>query len=155
VQLVLDVQQASPVRSAGEAPAVAGVGTTQRNGIGANGGGRVTERSAEALHALEALAVALEQNAEEERLLTHRIRELTAGREEGSSWHEALAAQGDPDTVQLMSSVLGRLSRSSGAFRRALVLALREEGVSIPAIARMFGVTHQRVSNLLRGGTGC
>ena len=47
------------------------------------------------------------------------------------------------------------LGSSSGAFRRALVLALREEGVSIPAIARMFGVTHQRVSNLLRGGTGC
>jgi transposase len=27
---------------------------------------------------------------------------------------------------------------------------LRREGVSIPAIAKLFGVTHQRVSNLLR-----
>jgi predicted transcriptional regulator len=30
------------------------------------------------------------------------------------------------------------------------VVALRSEGQSIPSIAHLFGVTHQRVSNLLR-----
>jgi hypothetical protein len=29
-------------------------------------------------------------------------------------------------------------------------VALRAEGQSIPSIAHLFGVTHQRVSNLLR-----
>ena len=35
-------------------------------------------------------------------------------------------------------------------FRSSLVVALRAEGQSIPSIAHLFGVTHQRVSNLLR-----
>jgi hypothetical protein len=31
-----------------------------------------------------------------------------------------------------------------------MVISLRDEGASIPSIAGLFGVTHQRVSNLLR-----
>jgi hypothetical protein len=108
-------------------------------------------RSADPMAALEALAVALEENAAEERLLAQRVRELAQSRRENPSWHAVLAVEDDPSTVQLMSRVLGRLSLASGTVRRSLVLALRDEGVSIPAIARLFGVTHQRVSNLLRG----
>ena len=39
---------------------------------------------------------------------------------------------------------------ASGKLRRAMVHTLRQEGESIPWIAGVFGVTHQRVSNLLR-----
>ncbi len=108
-------------------------------------------RTTDPMAALEALAVALEENAAEEQLLAQRVREMAQSRRENPSWHAVLAVEDDPSTVQLMSRVLGRLSLASGTVRRSLVLALRDEGVSIPAIARLFGVTHQRVSNLLRG----
>jgi transposase len=49
-----------------------------------------------------------------------------------------------------VSTILRRQSEASGYFRRSLVVALRAEGQSIPSIATLFGVTHQRVSNLLR-----
>ena len=65
----------------------------------------------------------------------------------------ALADLGDedePGTVQLVSTILRRQSEASGYLRRSLVVALRAEGQSIPSIAHLFGVTHQRVSNLLR-----
>jgi predicted transcriptional regulator len=38
---------------------------------------------------------------------------------------------------------------ASGHTRRALAQAMRSEGTSIPTIARLFGVTHQRISNIL------
>ena len=52
--------------------------------------------------------------------------------------------------MQLVSTILRRQSEASGYLRRSLVVALRAEGQSIPSIAHLFGVTHQRVSNLLR-----
>jgi len=39
---------------------------------------------------------------------------------------------------------------SSGHMRTALAQALRAEGASIASIAELFGVTHQRVSHLIR-----
>ena len=52
--------------------------------------------------------------------------------------------------MQVVSQMLARLSKASGTVREELVDVLRAEGASIPSIARLFGVTHQRVSNLLR-----
>jgi hypothetical protein len=102
------------------------------------------------LNALTELARTLEQNAEAQRVLATRIRDAQRARMGGSSWTDVLNAESDPGTMQLVSQNLNRLSKASGSLRTNLVVALREEGVSIPAIARLFGVTHQRVSNLLR-----
>jgi hypothetical protein len=102
------------------------------------------------LSALESLAKVLEQNAEEERLLASRIRDMTSARLSGQDWLEVLSNEEQPGTVHLVSSMLARLSAASGHLRRSLVLALRAEGATIPVIAQLFGVTHQRVSNLLR-----
>lgn len=102
------------------------------------------------LSALRTLATTLEENAAEEELLARRIRDISAKREAGQDWLELLRAEEDPGTVHLLSSVLARLSAASGGVRRALVVSLREEGATIPVIANLFGVTHQRVSNLLR-----
>ena len=111
---------------------------------------RLTSGSTDAVAAFGALADALESNAEDQRLLAHRIRVISQARREGRSWTEVLGDEDEPGTVQLVSRVLGRISLASGTLRKALVLELRAEGASIPAIARLFGVTHQRVSNLLR-----
>ncbi|HVA05154.1 MAG TPA: helix-turn-helix domain-containing protein [Acidimicrobiales bacterium] len=111
----------------------------------------------EVLSALGELEEVLRENAEYERLLLQRIAEVRVARENGKDWKSILMNEDDPGTVQLVSTILRRQSEASGYLRRSLVVALRAEGQSIPSIAHLFGVTHQRVSNLLRrvaqGGT--
>jgi len=102
------------------------------------------------LSALGELDAVLKENAERERVLFQRIAEVRLARENGREWKSILADEDEPSTVQLVSTILRRQSEASGYLRRSLVVALREEGQSIPSIAHLFGVTHQRVSNLLR-----
>jgi hypothetical protein len=104
----------------------------------------------EVLKALDELEAALQENAENERLLAKRIADVRQARESGQEWKAILGDEDDPGTVQLVSAILRRQSEASGYLRRSLVVALRAEGQSIPSIAHLFGVTHQRVSNLLR-----
>jgi hypothetical protein len=104
----------------------------------------------EVLKALDELEAALRENAESERLLGQRIADVRAARESGQEWKAILGDEDEPGTVQLVSAILRRQSEASGYLRRSLVVALRAEGQSIPSIAHLFGVTHQRVSNLLR-----
>jgi hypothetical protein len=112
----------------------------------------VDTKDDEVIASLHALGKALEENANEERLLAERIKQMISERERGSAWADVLKHEEYPGTVHLVSSTLARLSTASGHVRRSLVVALRAEGVTIPVIARLFGVTHQRVSNLLRRG---
>jgi hypothetical protein len=106
--------------------------------------------SDEVLLALNELEAVLMENAERERVLFQRIAEVRLARENGQEWKTILADEDEPSTVQLVSTILRRQSEASGYLRRSLVVALRAEGQSIPSIAHLFGVTHQRVSNLLR-----
>jgi len=112
--------------------------------------GEGTSGSDEVLRALDELESVLRENAESERLLFQRIGEVRLARENGREWKSILGSEDDPGTVQLISAILRRQSEASGYLRRSLVVALRAEGQSIPSIAHLFGVTHQRVSNLLR-----
>ena len=102
------------------------------------------------LKALDELEAVLRENAENERLLAKRIADVRQARESGQEWKAILGDEDEPGTVQLVSAILRRQSEASGYLRRSLVVALRAEGQSIPSIAHLFGVTHQRVSNLLR-----
>jgi len=106
--------------------------------------------SDEVLDALSELDAVLKENAERERVLFQRIAEVRLARENGQEWKSILGGEEEPSTVQLVSTILRRQSEASGYLRRSLVVALRAEGQSIPSIAHLFGVTHQRVSNLLR-----
>ena len=106
--------------------------------------------SDDVLNALGELDAVLKENAERERVLFQRIAEVRLARENGQEWKSILAGEDEPSTVQLVSTILRRQSEASGYLRRSLVVALRAEGQSIPSIAHLFGVTHQRVSNLLR-----
>ncbi|HMK63217.1 MAG TPA: helix-turn-helix domain-containing protein [Acidimicrobiales bacterium] len=106
--------------------------------------------SDEVLKALDELESVLRENAESERLLQQRIAQVRQARESGQEWKAILGDEEEPGTIQLVSTILRRQSEASGYLRRSLVVALRAEGQSIPSIAHLFGVTHQRVSNLLR-----
>jgi DNA invertase Pin-like site-specific DNA recombinase len=107
------------------------------------------ERGDEVLSALDALSDAIERNSGDERLLLGRIHGLRRARSGGTGMTGALEAEPSPGTMQLLGRILSRLMDASGTARRALARSMRNEGTSIPAIARIFGVTHQRVSNIL------
>jgi hypothetical protein len=102
------------------------------------------------LAALEDMEQRIELNVRDERTLQRRIRQLLAARQQGQPWRTILDEEPEPGALHLVGLLLGRLSESSGVLRRSLARALRSEGETVPAIARRFGVTHQRVSSLLR-----
>lgn len=107
------------------------------------------DRGDQVVGALEALSDAIDQNTEDERHLQDRISGLRDARTSGTEVTAALRQEQSPGTMELLGRVLARLMDSSGQVRRTLARTMRAEGTSIPAIARLFGVTHQRVSNIL------
>ena len=104
--------------------------------------------------ALDALIEAVERNAKDERRLVENLTRLREAREKQIPVTEALAGEDEPRSMELLGVVLTRLMDTSGTARRALARAMRTEGESIPSIARAFGVTHQRISNILNHPPG-
>ena len=102
------------------------------------------------LAAVDGLATAVEENAEDERRLVRRLRELREGRAEGRSWLDLLGPDERPGVLGLTGRIIGRLTDAGGTLRRALAMGLRLEGATISTIAERFGVSHQRISALLR-----
>jgi len=113
-------------------------------------GSGVVEGQDGELATLDDLSAAVDENVRDERLLGRRIRQLRAGRAEGRSWRELLAGERRPGALELATRILRRITEAGGTLRRALAQGLRAEGATIPAIAALFGVSHQRVSALLR-----
>jgi PAS domain S-box-containing protein len=73
---------------------------------------------------------------------------MAAARREGTALAEVLDQQ-NSSVLELISAVLGELSDSGSTLRRAEARALYAEGLSMEKIARLFGVSRQRVSSLL------
>jgi len=138
----------------GDEPAEGAAHGPEGGAHGAEGGAHGAEGGDPTLHALEALSAALSEMGRDQQLLERRLRALHRERSAGRPWREILADEEPPGTMQIVSRMLACLAKASGTLRKDLVDALRREGVSIPAIAKLFGVTHQRVSNLLRRPSG-
>jgi len=107
----------------------------------------------EELDQLDQLAGRIEDEARSVRHLAGRLRQLRAGRARGRSWEELVDGR-RPGVLDLVDQAVRRLTESSAALRRVLVRGLRAEGATMPAIAQVLGVSHQRVSVLLRGRNG-
>lgn len=101
------------------------------------------------LSALDALVKAIEANAKDHELLLVRLASLRRSRMAGVPVTDALAEEPDPRALEVLGRILSRLMEASGLVRRALAGSMRSEGTSIPAIAQTFGVSHQRISNIL------
>ena len=106
--------------------------------------------SDDVLNALDELETVLRENAESERLLAKRIAEVRLARENGREWKAILGdeprprdgATGEHDPAPAVRGQrLPAPFAGGGAARR---------GAERSDIAHLFGVTHQRVSNLLR-----
>lgn len=105
------------------------------------------------LERLDELAHRFEEGAHDVRGMADRIRGLRAARAEGRPWHD-MAEAPRSTALDLIDRAVGRLTGAGAAFRRMLVHGLRREGATVHGIAQRLGVSHQRVSVLLRDGTG-
>lgn len=100
--------------------------------------------------ALDSLAIAVDESEADSRQLKRNLAVVRGRRLRGRRWSEIIGDESTPGTLALLGRILARLGNASGAFRRALARDLRAEGESVTGIARLFGVTHQRTSALLR-----
>jgi hypothetical protein len=75
-------------------------------------------------------------------LRNHRVR--------GRSWHRIISDVDPPNPLPSLTTIATSFARASGAFRRALAVGLRKEGMQVSEIAALFGVSRQRVSALIR-----
>ena len=102
------------------------------------------------LAALDDLEQAATANLERSRQLQRRARRLRTRLESGSSVASLIEAEEPPRMVELLSTNMATLETAGAEFRAAEAIALRAEGLTIEAIAALFGVTRQRISALLK-----
>jgi hypothetical protein len=107
--------------------------------------------SDEVLDALDELVVALEATAKRVDAALERARTVLGQRRAGASYHEIVVGTADRLLVELLSEIQRDVGEAGSRVRRAEARALRREGLSMEAIGRLFGVSRQRVSALLRG----
>ena len=100
--------------------------------------------------ALDAIEAAAGDNAERSLEIQARARSLRSGLDAGEPLVDLVRDEPRPSTVELLSTNMATLETAGAQLRAAKALALRAEGLTIEAIAGLFGVTRQRISALLR-----
>jgi transcriptional regulator of aromatic amino acid metabolism len=99
--------------------------------------------------ALDQIAEAADETALDQQRLARRARSMSRQRRLGWSWEQILQRERQPGLLSLLTRSVRRLHEVSGRFRPALAKALGDEGLSTRQIAKMLGVTHQRISAML------
>jgi len=79
-----------------------------------------------------------------------RAETLREQRRSGAGYREIVLAEPRPLLVEILSDSILSLVEAGSRFRRAEARALHDEGMTMEAIAGLFGVTRQRISHLLR-----
>ena len=100
--------------------------------------------------ALAEIETAAQANVERTHQLQRRARTLRARLQAGDNIVDLVTGETTPRMVELVSSNMATLETAGAEFRAAEALALRAEGLTIEAIAALFGVTRQRISALLK-----
>ena len=100
--------------------------------------------------ALGELCVAVEHAQQQLEAVRVRAAFLQAERAKGRPYADLVDEEEKPLVVELLTAVLDELSSAGAAFRRAEARVLHEDGMSQESIARLFGVTRQRVGVLLQ-----
>ncbi len=106
----------------------------------------------EAWRALDELIVALRETMDLTTATLGRAERLRERRAHARSFVEISQDAHHPLLVEMLSQILERQADAGSRFRRAVARALHAEGMSMDAIAELFGVTRQRVSTLIRAG---
>lgn len=105
------------------------------------------------LTALDELVAALKENTARNHEAIVRAEEIKRQRAAGLPWSEIVT--GDrPLIVELLTRNLSALTTAGSRLRRLEARALHDEGLSMERIGQLFGVTRQRISELLRQPNG-
>lgn len=107
-------------------------------------------RSDPVLGALVELDKALDRDMERILVIRARISDITRLRALGESYREIVAHQKRPLIVEMATDTLSSLFEAGSRLRKAHARALHDEGLTMTEIGALFGVTRQRISELLR-----
>lgn len=110
----------------------------------------MSEESEAFIEALEDLDRALDQSAEMVERMRRRIGEIRRVHDQGRPLREIVPEEEAPLIVQLLTESTNLLHSYGNRVRRTEARALHREGMTMDEIAKLFGVTRQRVSALLR-----
>jgi len=102
------------------------------------------------IEAIDEVSSAVEENVSDEQDLLLELARVRHDKIGGVPLRETIGETGQPRALVLMSRLVDRLTLGSARLRRALVTSLVSEGESVTSIARVFQVTHQRISSILR-----
>jgi DNA-directed RNA polymerase sigma subunit (sigma70/sigma32) len=102
------------------------------------------------MQALDELDRALDQNLEMIQRMRERIVEIRGARDRGLPLSAIVPNEKTPLIVQLLTESTNLLHSYGNRVRRTEARALHREGMTMDEIAKLFGVTRQRVSALLR-----
>jgi hypothetical protein len=102
------------------------------------------------MKALDDLDAALDETETMIHAMKQRAASIRAAHAEGRPLSEIVPREQTPLLVQLLTSTTNLLHSYGNRVRRTEARALHREGMTMDEIARLFGVTRQRVSALLR-----
>lgn len=100
--------------------------------------------------ALDALVLALRESSARNDEAIRRADVIRRRRSEGAAWTDIVSGGDGPLIVELLSRNMEALTSVGSRLRRLEAKALHDEGLSMERIAELFGVTRQRISELLR-----
>jgi hypothetical protein len=99
---------------------------------------------------LDSVLAAIGQARERMTQIESRATEIRERRAAGQSYAEIVPLEPQPLVVGLLAETITLLHEVSGRFRREEARALHAEGVTMDEIAVLFGVTRQRISEVLK-----
>lgn len=120
----------------------------------ASGQTHAEEASEAVIEALSEVEEAGEATEKVGREIAGRARTLRHAAENGEPIPAVIANEPRPRLVEMISSLLLALGGAGAKLRRAGALSLRTNGAKTHEIAGLFGVSHQRISRILRKPAG-
>lgn len=104
--------------------------------------------------ALEEVAHAADEVAQEQRQVARRARTMQRQRDAGWSWARILDRDADPTLIELLRRSARTLTEALGRYAQAVASGLSGEGETRRQIGRRLSVSHQRVTAMLNGQRG-
>jgi hypothetical protein len=96
------------------------------------------------------VAAAADEAASDQRRVAHRAREMQHQRDQGWSWSKILDREGAPGLLELLRHSGRRITDATSRLAKTLASGLSAEGESRRHIGQRLGVSHQRVSAMLK-----
>jgi hypothetical protein len=101
---------------------------------------------------LEDLADAAEESSRELRGVANTARDLDRQRRNGVPWSTMVSTKAAQRLFDRLAGSARRMAGATSRLRHSVIEALGQEGLSTRQIAKVMGVTHQRISAMRNHG---